>query len=332
MHMLAPHGDVIGYDADRPRDVDALAGFEMHVGTDGTELLDRVRTVVTSPGVPRQAPVVCRALAPALRCRRARAGLAPRRTSSSPSRARTARRPPPSSSARSTARRARGRGGRERGDAALSLWCRAEPAATIVAEASSFSSGRVEFAPEAALLINLADDTWTATALRGLSRREAEGVRTSAEHVAVAPPGLEVPGRGRRVPPDGRRVAGRHAEIRLRGAHNARTRRPPPRWRWPAGGRTRSARRCAPSPACRTGSRRSPSGTASPTSTTRRRPTSPRRPSGPRPSTAASTRSWAAASRGRLGSCRAGRPSLRAVYLIGETPARSSATWTEPFP
>ena len=63
MLMLAEHGDVIGHDSDRPRDLDALAGFEMHVGTDGTELLDRVRTVVKSPGVPREAPVIADALA-----------------------------------------------------------------------------------------------------------------------------------------------------------------------------------------------------------------------------------------------------------------------------
>ncbi len=57
--MLAPHGEVIGVDsgaAELPGD------FEAYTGSDGVELLDRVATVVKSPGVPRQAPVVAAAL------------------------------------------------------------------------------------------------------------------------------------------------------------------------------------------------------------------------------------------------------------------------------
>ena len=56
--MLAARGEtVIGADAGAP-DVD-LAGIEVHTGVDGTELLDRgVSTVVKSPGVPADAPVV----------------------------------------------------------------------------------------------------------------------------------------------------------------------------------------------------------------------------------------------------------------------------------
>src|SRR3954471_18782866 len=53
MRMLAPHGDVIGVDT---REVEA-PGFEVHVG-DGVDLLDRVETVVKSPGVPQEAPVI----------------------------------------------------------------------------------------------------------------------------------------------------------------------------------------------------------------------------------------------------------------------------------
>ena len=58
--MLAPHGEVIGVDSGAPS-VDA-ASFEAHLGVDGVELLDRVATVVKSPGVPREAPVVAEAL------------------------------------------------------------------------------------------------------------------------------------------------------------------------------------------------------------------------------------------------------------------------------
>ena len=59
--MLAARGEtVVGVDAGAP-DVD-LAGVEVHTGADGVELLDRgVRTVVKSPGVPNEAPVVAEA-------------------------------------------------------------------------------------------------------------------------------------------------------------------------------------------------------------------------------------------------------------------------------
>jgi len=56
--MLAPHGEVIGVDAGEP---DQPADFEAHVGVDGVDLLDRVATVVKSPGVPWTAPVVAAA-------------------------------------------------------------------------------------------------------------------------------------------------------------------------------------------------------------------------------------------------------------------------------
>jgi UDP-N-acetylmuramoylalanine--D-glutamate ligase len=55
MRMLAPHGEVIGVDSGSPP---APEGFETHLGTDGIDLLDRVRTVVKSPGVPQEAPVI----------------------------------------------------------------------------------------------------------------------------------------------------------------------------------------------------------------------------------------------------------------------------------
>jgi UDP-N-acetylmuramoylalanine--D-glutamate ligase len=58
--MLAARGEtVIGTDAGTP-DVD-LGDVEVHTGVDGIELLDRVRTVVKSPGVPNEAPVIVEA-------------------------------------------------------------------------------------------------------------------------------------------------------------------------------------------------------------------------------------------------------------------------------
>jgi UDP-N-acetylmuramoylalanine--D-glutamate ligase len=55
MRMLAPHGEVIGVDSGSPAVPD---GFEVHLGSKGIDLLDRVRTVVKSPGVPQEAAVV----------------------------------------------------------------------------------------------------------------------------------------------------------------------------------------------------------------------------------------------------------------------------------
>jgi UDP-N-acetylmuramoylalanine--D-glutamate ligase len=58
--MLAAHGEVIGVDSGSP---ELPAGVEAHLDSDGVELLDRARTVVKSPGVPREAPVIKEALA-----------------------------------------------------------------------------------------------------------------------------------------------------------------------------------------------------------------------------------------------------------------------------
>ena len=59
--MLRDHGEVIGVDAGSPEDAVGLEGVELHLGEDGRGLLERVRTVVKSPGVPREAPVIAAA-------------------------------------------------------------------------------------------------------------------------------------------------------------------------------------------------------------------------------------------------------------------------------
>jgi UDP-N-acetylmuramoylalanine--D-glutamate ligase len=59
--MLAARGErVLGCDARRPEGAEGLAeaGVEVSLNVDGTALLDEVRTVVKSPGVPQDAPVV----------------------------------------------------------------------------------------------------------------------------------------------------------------------------------------------------------------------------------------------------------------------------------
>jgi len=61
--MLSAHGDVLAVDSREPPDVAALSGtVELHLDSDGVDLLDRVRTVVKSPGVPREAPVIAAAV------------------------------------------------------------------------------------------------------------------------------------------------------------------------------------------------------------------------------------------------------------------------------
>ena len=53
--VLRDHGEVLGVDAGRPAVPD---GIEVQLESDGLDLLDRARTVVKSPGVPNEAPVV----------------------------------------------------------------------------------------------------------------------------------------------------------------------------------------------------------------------------------------------------------------------------------
>jgi hypothetical protein len=62
--LIARGEEVIGVDAGRPEGVERLAALGVEVSLDGQgiEHLQRARTVVKSPGVPRQAPVIARAL------------------------------------------------------------------------------------------------------------------------------------------------------------------------------------------------------------------------------------------------------------------------------
>jgi UDP-N-acetylmuramoylalanine--D-glutamate ligase len=53
--MLRDHGEVIGVDSGQPA---APPAVETHTGSDGIDLLERVRTVVKSPGVPQEAAVI----------------------------------------------------------------------------------------------------------------------------------------------------------------------------------------------------------------------------------------------------------------------------------
>jgi UDP-N-acetylmuramoylalanine--D-glutamate ligase len=60
--MLREHGEVIGLDSGVPAQAEVLGrSIELHTGSDGLDLLDRAGTVVKSPGVPQEAPVVAAA-------------------------------------------------------------------------------------------------------------------------------------------------------------------------------------------------------------------------------------------------------------------------------
>jgi UDP-N-acetylmuramoylalanine--D-glutamate ligase len=62
--LLAGRGEQVrGVDSGRPEGAERLAeaGVEVNLDVDGTEHLDRVRTVVKSPGVPNEAPVIAAA-------------------------------------------------------------------------------------------------------------------------------------------------------------------------------------------------------------------------------------------------------------------------------
>jgi UDP-N-acetylmuramoylalanine--D-glutamate ligase len=58
--LRAREEQVIGVDAGTPAEIEGLAqaGVELRQGEDGVALLERVRAVVKSPGVPAQAPVI----------------------------------------------------------------------------------------------------------------------------------------------------------------------------------------------------------------------------------------------------------------------------------
>jgi UDP-N-acetylmuramoylalanine--D-glutamate ligase len=63
VRMLAEHGEVIGVDSGEPKEAAELTGVaEVHLKSDGLDLLGRARTVVKSPGVPREAAVIAQAI------------------------------------------------------------------------------------------------------------------------------------------------------------------------------------------------------------------------------------------------------------------------------
>jgi len=240
---LRAHGEVIGCDAGRPAELAASgleAELELHTNTDGVGLLERVQTVVKSPGVPGGAPVV--------RAARER-GLTVLgelevawRLLPNPFVAVTG------TNGKTTTVELLGAVYHAAGapvhlagnvgTALTSLVGRSEPDATIVCEASSFQlEDALAFAPECAALLNLTPDHLDRHGSLEAYREAKARVfaRQEPKDVAVSPPELRPAGRARWVSfgtadtdlaeADGAlRWRGEPlmdaAEVRLRGPHN----------------------------------------------------------------------------------------------------------------
>jgi len=237
---------VIATDQGSP-DVRALGEIETHLQTDGVELLTGVRTLIKSPGVPREAPVVevarARGVSVIGELEMAWRLLANEFIGVTGTNGKTT-----TVELIGQIHREAGLAVAVAGNVGLALSALLEPgaagrleaSATIVCEASSFQlEDTVEFAPEAAVLLNVSDDhldrhgsmeSYRAAKLEIFARQ-------SPADVAVAPENLAIPGgRGRRVRFGGGTDAelgeregslwwGRTellevGEIRLRGLHN----------------------------------------------------------------------------------------------------------------
>jgi len=218
--MLSAHGEVVGVDSGSPEvppDIDA------RLGVDGVELLEGTATVVKSPGVPNEAPVIRAARErglPVLGELELAWRLLPNRFVAVTG-----------TNGKTTTTELLGAIWREAGlPVALAgnvgtplatLVGQVDPEATIVCEVSSFQAEDSEaLAPETALLLNLEEDH--------LDRhgsfeayREAKlrlFANQTPDQVAVVPPGVDVPGEGRRV--EFGELPLPATEIRLRGEHN----------------------------------------------------------------------------------------------------------------
>jgi UDP-N-acetylmuramoylalanine--D-glutamate ligase len=236
--VLSERGEeVLGVDSGSP---EPPPGIEAHLETDGVDLLDRAKAVVKSPGVPREAPVIAKALErgiPVLGEVELAWRLLP-----NPFLAITG------TNGKTTTTELMGAIYRAAdrpvavagnvGTPLASLVGEVDPEATIVCEISSFQAEDADaFAPEGALLLNLGEDHLdrhgTVEAYRAAKLRLFRN--QTQEHVAVAPAGLELPGEANRITfggPDtdlaiddgvltwqGEPLLVAN-EIRLRGAHN----------------------------------------------------------------------------------------------------------------
>jgi UDP-N-acetylmuramoylalanine--D-glutamate ligase len=226
MRMLEPHGAVIGVDAREVR----IPGFEVHAG-EGIDLLERVSTVVKSPGVPQEAPVIEAARARGIEVT-GELELAWRLMPDTRFVAVTG------TNGKTTTTELLGEmlGAATAGNVGTALSSLAgDPPPLVVCEVSSFQlEDTSEFAPEVAVLINLGEDHLdrhgTVEAYHEAKMRVF--ANQVAGDVAVVPLGMDVPNRVTFGGPGadlehagselrwGGEVVIRVDEIRLRGAHN----------------------------------------------------------------------------------------------------------------
>jgi UDP-N-acetylmuramoylalanine--D-glutamate ligase len=232
--MLAAHGEVIAVDSGKP-DVGGL-DIEVHLGSDGVELLDRVRTVVKSPGVPRAAPVVAQALQRGIEVtgelELAWRLLANRFVAVTGTNGKTT-----TVELLGAIWRAAGRPVAVAGNVGTplgSLVGALDPAATVICECSSFQlEDTAAFRPECAVLLNVEPDhldrhgdldAYTVAKLAIFANQQPDDTAVIARDLDAL-----APGSGHRVHPDDEagggalRLSGAAIaidQIRLRGAHN----------------------------------------------------------------------------------------------------------------
>ena len=218
--MLAAHGEVVATDSGSP---EVPEGIEAHTGTDGVALLDRAATVVKSPGVPNEAPVIAAARERGLtvlgELELAWRLLPNRFVAVTGTNGKTT-----TTELLGAIWRAAGLPVALAGNVGTPLAALVgdvDPGATIVCEVSSFQAEDSEaLAPDTALLLNLTEDHLdrhgTFEAYRDAKLRLF--ANQTPDHVAVVPPGFEVPGEARRV--EFGPLPLPVEEIRLRGEHN----------------------------------------------------------------------------------------------------------------
>jgi UDP-N-acetylmuramoylalanine--D-glutamate ligase len=236
--LLRDHGEVIGVDSGEPEA--PPPGVEIHVNADGVELLDRVKTVVKSPGVPQEAPVIEEARRRGIEVTgelELAWRLIPNRFTAVTG-----------TNGKTTTTELLGAIAREAGlDVAVagnvgtplaSLAGQLAPDAVVVCECSSFQlEDSSEFAPDAALLLNLAEDhldrhgtveAYHAAKLRVFANQRPEDIAvvpadrddigTTAQRVTFGGQG-DLAHRDGALLWRGERLLGTD-ELRLRGAHN----------------------------------------------------------------------------------------------------------------